>query len=631
MIYLARLFSYSVFLLFILICHFALAQNQKRIINPIITYNGTAIKDAKIYFIGFEGQMYALNEQGAISIEVPENLKMEPNIKSYYVFPNGIKRNFNLLNIPEKPYRVQLTGPEYNPGKDIIAKTDEKKEESIVKESPKNELLTDNKDKKVLADKNEKEKTAEVEKKEDPSKESFVLKNYTNEFRNITDRIDVEKQIVVNGNNEIKQRLVKLFARLRNVDNISNSERDSLKNYVEALDLKLQEYSAAYQESQTELRNTLQQIRDILYEQEMRIRLNRITILTLLGIILGLAMLSYVFFIINKRIKKQREILAEKVREINWQKEQIRIQRDSLNTSNKQLELTTQELSEKIQEVNQQKDEIKKQRDAIELKSKELEVAYTRIQDSVVYAKRIQNAFMFQPNKINDYFKESFVLHEPKDIVSGDFYWFSQKGDETVVAVVDCTGHGVPGAFMTLLSTALLDNIVNENGVTDPAEILKMLDEKVQVILHQQEMLDGMAINTDGMDLFILNVNKKKKISKFAGAKNTMYILKNNKIEQIRGSRFPIGSFPFDEEKVFESHQIKFNGGEVFYLFTDGYQDQLGGDNDEKFLKSRFRELLYSLSNLTLPEQKEKLEEVLQDWKKDQPQTDDVLVIGLKV
>lgn len=422
-------------------------------------------------------------------------------------------------------------------------------------------------------------------------------------FEEISNTIDIEKNLLRKGSNEIKQGIANLRNKLKNIEVVSLSpkERDSLQNYVGALEKKLNEYSSAFEESQSEIRNALEQVKAILSEQENRLRINRITIMTLLGIILGLSVLTYFFYYINKRTQRQKAILAENIKKINQQKE----------------------------EINQQKEKISAQRDSIEQKNQELEFAYTQITDSVVYAERIQKAFLVTPHTLDAFFKDSFVYHVPKDIVSGDFYWFTKKEEELILAVIDCTGHGVPGAFMTIMANDALNHIVHDKGIRHPSDILKQLDTHVQNALHQTGKDEDES--KDGMDLMIIKINFKEKQIVISGSRNVLYYIKENQVHQIRGSKYLIGSQRVRGKKTFDSQTVHFDGNEIFYLFTDGFQDQFGGETDEKYLKHRFREFLHSISHLNMDEQRKNLQGEFEYWRGENPQTDDVLVVGIKL
>ncbi len=270
------------------------------------------------------------------------------------------------------------------------------------------------------------------------------------------------------------------------------------------------------------------------------------------------------------------------------------------------------------------------------LKNIELKKAYeqialqtTKIIDSIKYAKRIQESVLTPVSEIKTHFRDSFVFYKPKDIVSGDFYWFAQQEDHLILAAVDCTGHGVPGAFMVVLANALLNDIVNEKNIIYPAQILKILDEKVREALHQEQNTSS----RDGMDLALMVFHRKTSEITFAGAKNPLYRVKNGKIERIKGSKFPIGGSLMKKvtERQYESHTIRVQENEMYYIASDGFADQFGGSMNRKYMAKRFRQFLFQISDLSSEKQLQALENEFEVWKGDTKQTDDILILGVRI
>ena len=208
---------------------------------------------------------------------------------------------------------------------------------------------------------------------------------------------------------------------------------------------------------------------------------------------------------------------------------------------------------------------------------------------------------------------------------SGDFYWFTQKGGEVILAAIDCTGHGVPGALMSVIGNSLLNQIVNMSNILDPGEILKHLDEKVLETLHHH----GEGDTNDGMDVSICSYDPSTNEIRFAGAKRSIYLIRAGKCQEIGGDKFPIGSFQYNFKKVFKTHTISLKSEDTIYMFSDGYQDQFGS-NGKKFMKKRFRELLIAIQELSMKDQKARLEKEIDEWRGGTEQTDDVLVIGMR-
>jgi ligand-binding sensor domain-containing protein/serine phosphatase RsbU (regulator of sigma subunit) len=256
-------------------------------------------------------------------------------------------------------------------------------------------------------------------------------------------------------------------------------------------------------------------------------------------------------------------------------------------------------------------------------KSMEIEEKNRDITASIRYAERIQRAML--PRE--DTFKETFVLFMPKDIVSGDFYWMYDNGDWQFIAAVDCTGHGVPGAFMSIIGHNSLNKVVREYGLTRPSAIVDQLNVEVMKSLLQRH---EKAIN-DGMDLALIAFNKKKFTLEFAGAYNPLYVVRKGEVFVYKGDRFPIGMTTMDEKKNFTNQLIDIQPGDMLYLCSDGYADQFGSADVKKYKSGNVKKLLSEIWHLPVNEQKEKLEKEIMEWKGDLGQVDDIMFIGTKI
>jgi ligand-binding sensor domain-containing protein/serine phosphatase RsbU (regulator of sigma subunit) len=264
----------------------------------------------------------------------------------------------------------------------------------------------------------------------------------------------------------------------------------------------------------------------------------------------------------------------------------------------------------------------------IMLQKEELSLKNKSITDSINYAKRIQTA-MLPPYKLfKSIFPSSFILFMPKDIVSGDFYWVNKLNDKIFISAVDCTGHGVPGAFMSIIGFELFRKITNIEGLSRPSDILNRLNEDFHVIFKDVENV----VLRDGMDVAFCSIDKKDMILEFAGAFNPLYLIRDNKITEIKGDRFAIG---LDEtnfkDQTFKNHIIPIQKGDILYIFSDGFADQFGGPDGKKYKYRRFRHLLLTLHQLPMEKQHEILENNVIEWRGDQDQVDDILVIGIKI
>lgn len=281
-----------------------------------------------------------------------------------------------------------------------------------------------------------------------------------------------------------------------------------------------------------------------------------------------------------------------------------------------------------------QKNEIQRQSDLIEKKN-------SAITESITYAQHIQESMLFSEEKFNAYLSESFILYRAKEIVSGDFYWFNYENfssflkplyqketiteDNLIIAAVDCTGHGVPGGFMSMIGYNLLDEIVS-NGINKPHHILDSLHFGVKHSLKQWD-----TDNTDGMDVALCKINFKQNRIEFAGANNPLIIVRNGELVELKGTRFPIGGQEFKKRSPFASQSYDFDTEISCYLFSDGYADQFGGSRNKKIGSSRFYQLLLEHYKKPMKEQKQILERYFDEWKADYKQIDDVLVMGFKL
>jgi serine phosphatase RsbU (regulator of sigma subunit) len=247
--------------------------------------------------------------------------------------------------------------------------------------------------------------------------------------------------------------------------------------------------------------------------------------------------------------------------------------------------------------------------------------------DSILYAKKIQEAILPMESTILNSLPESFVFHLPRDIVSGDFYWFKKMRKKIFIASVDCTGHGVPGAFMSMIGNILLDDIVSKKGVDEPDEILNQLHRGVVKALKQNQREKA---SKDGMDIALCVIDEEHTTLKFAGAFRPLVHIRDGKLFRIKSDSAPIGGFS-GEDPVFSKHTIQVEKGDTFYIYSDGYPDQFGGTRNKKYMTRKFRDFLLKLSKDATDVQKSRLEKEFYDWKGNAEQVDDVLVIGFRL
>jgi len=266
--------------------------------------------------------------------------------------------------------------------------------------------------------------------------------------------------------------------------------------------------------------------------------------------------------------------------------------------------------------------------DALERKRIELEIQHQnkKITESINYAKRIQSAILPNMRLIHRVLPQAFILYKPRDVVSGDFPWFAQVKNEIFMAAVDCTGHGVPGALLSLVGYFLLNDIVRSRGATDPGKILDLLDEGVSTTLRPSED----AGTKDGMDISLCKINLERREVEYAGAHRPLYVMREGVLEEIKGNRFPIGGGIFKNQTNFTTYRIRLNSGDSIYFCTDGYCDQFGGPEGKKFGVRQLRHIIAKAHALPMNEAHLVFDEQWETWKGDQKQTDDVLLIGIK-
>ena len=260
------------------------------------------------------------------------------------------------------------------------------------------------------------------------------------------------------------------------------------------------------------------------------------------------------------------------------------------------------------------------QKELIEQKNKD-------ITDSILYAKRIQEAVLPSIDRLKSWFGEMFVLYIPKDIVSGDFYWATEKDGKFILAVADSTGHGVPGAIMSIMGSSFLSEIIGTQGVTDPGEILNELRRKVISALHQAS---DASESRDGMDIAICSFDAGKKEMLAACANNPVWLIRDGEVDEAEPDKYPVGIFP-GEPRPFTNHDTELKEGDAIYLFTDGFADQFGGPRGKKFGYKQLRELLLTNHKLPVAEQKTIIENAFRNWKGDTDQIDDVLLVGIRI
>ncbi len=261
--------------------------------------------------------------------------------------------------------------------------------------------------------------------------------------------------------------------------------------------------------------------------------------------------------------------------------------------------------------------------------NRKIDEQHKSIKSSINYAKRIQDAMLPKGELQQRLLPDSFILLKPRDSVSGDFYWFTEMkswyNPDVVFTVADCTGHGVPGAFMSLIGINALNGIINK-GIAETDQILSALHQEIRTALQQET-----TGNNDGMDVALCIYRKEKNSIEFSGAKNSLVYIKDNKLFQIKGDIHPIGGSRSKKEFSYKKHVVSIEESTMIYLFSDGYRDQFGGKNNTKFMSKKFNDLLLHIHKQPLAEQKQILDKTIEDWKGNYKQTDDILVMGIRL
>ncbi|TAD97465.1 MAG: hypothetical protein EAZ97_12480 [Bacteroidetes bacterium] len=400
-------------------------------------------------------------------------------------------------------------------------------------------------------------------------------------------------------------------------------ELESQKQIQES-ELKRNELFAAMQQDSIKSLETEKNYQAGQLEQEQQIRYYGIGILLLMLIVLGIILYGF------RQNQKKNKIIQEKNEQLQVTEEEIRQNLEELAITNEYLQKANDEVLLRSAEAELKSREISLQKEQIEKQHK-------GITASITYAQRIQAAMLPFVGNITDVFgaENFFIFYKPRDIVSGDFYFFGEMDNKVFVSVADCTGHGVPGALMSMLGMNLLEDLIIYAKIDSPDLILHELNQKIRQMLKQND-----SSNRDGMDICVVVLHKeqeKKKFEKitYSGAMNPLFYVKNGEMNEIKATKRPIGGANLDKinSKDFLLHEVPFQKSDslTLYLCSDGFQDQFGGAEKRKFMSKRFRELLAEISANSMKNQEEKLEIVLKNWVEDQEQTDDITIMGLKI
>lgn len=262
----------------------------------------------------------------------------------------------------------------------------------------------------------------------------------------------------------------------------------------------------------------------------------------------------------------------------------------------------------------------------VEIQKIELEIKNKNITDSLIYAQRIQEARLPSETYFRKHFEDSFIFFKPKDIISGDFYWIGEKEDKVFVVAADCTGHGVPGALMSMIGIEIIEKTINDDNIENPSQILAVLNRGLEKTFSREKNIG--TIIRDGMDIGLCVIDKKRRKLTFAGAFFPLYLIRDNSLIEIKGDKIIIGMNPDGISYI--NHELDLMNNDILYIFSDGYVDQFGGSDNKKFMYRRFRYLLMTIHRFPVDDQKAILDENIKTWMGRNDQIDDIMVIGFR-
>ncbi|PIP54057.1 MAG: hypothetical protein COX07_07415 [Bacteroidetes bacterium CG23_combo_of_CG06-09_8_20_14_all_32_9] len=306
----------------------------------------------------------------------------------------------------------------------------------------------------------------------------------------------------------------------------------------------------------------------------------------------------------------------------------IKVQYKLIEEQKHEVDIRNQYIEQHKKEIITQRVKIETQHNLVIAQMTTISNQKKELLDSIQYAYRIQCALLPPFYYVNQCIPDCFILYLPKAIVSGDFYFVEQSGDYTIVAAVDCTGHGVPGAMMSVIGYDLLNQAVKINKITKPSDILSFLDAGVTDILRQTHNESGVK---DGMDLSVVSIDRRMRTFEYAGAYNSIYFIHNKQLTEVKSDKLQIGVNEDGITDVFTNNGLPVVKGDMLYLFSDGYADQFGGPKGKKLKYKQFQTILTEISGETVENQKQLINQKFMDWKGEQEQVDDILVIGIRV
>ncbi len=452
---------------------------------------------------------------------------------------------------------------------------------------------------------------------EDISKKEEELRSQQEKLKILEIEILNKNKLVSITSATLQRQILEMAKQKKDIE----STRELLKNQI--IEYNSQKKKLDLQKTEiTEQQELIDSQESKLNKSIADLKKQQLVLYFVLVVLFLIGIMSFILFR-NYKIKKKANIA-------------LQIKNDEINKQNT-------EIIQQKEEIETQRDEIEAQRDFLVRQSDQIMTQNKDITDSITYASRIQEALLPQEIFTAQLFFDHFLMYRPRDIVSGDFYWARKKGEFIYIAVADCTGHGVPGAFMSMLGIAFLNEIIDKYSCISSNVILDKLRDKIMYSLHQTGR-DGAS--KDGMDISVIIFNENNNIANISCANNPVYIVKkhpvdnsdikhHNKMEisdsliEIKPDKMPIGFFHGDE-LPFNSHEFKVEKGDIYYMFSDGYADQFGGEKGKKFKYNALKKLCISSSAYSLQEQKDIFNETFDKWKSEYKQVDDVLLLGIR-
>jgi serine phosphatase RsbU (regulator of sigma subunit) len=467
-----------------------------------------------------------------------------------------------------------------------------------------------------------------------PVVQNDSFKVYQQDFTKLLTELELQKQMLADRSNQLRSEIERILDKLSS-EELSSEQKNELKGYLIKLEQQLVENDVAYEEAQEKTRGLIEQMRRTLLEKdslnmvaeekiqiieadkeeaERRFRRN-LAIFSVIALVLSL--IAGASYMVAQRIRKQKNELArttslleEKVREVKERNEEISIQHNKIEEKNKFLEKAYSEISEQKTEIERKNHQIT---------------------TSIRYAESIQQVILPSEEEFGEAFGDFFIFYKPKDIVSGDFYWLHNSPARKMLAVVDCTGHGVPGAFMSLIGHNLLHQEIRRYPRITPGEMLTHLNDALRKVLKQEQ-----KVNNDCMDVCICLFEPDSDFGfvnvTFAGAKRPLLVVKQSDklLEEIRGDKKTVGGYKKQPHYEFTNHHLRLQSGDMLYFSTDGIADQADPDM-EKFSSAQLKELIQEVAIHDMKTQNRLVEERISAYQKDAPQRDDMTLIGIQL